>query len=81
MKQYIAVESDCIKIMSYIRAKEVEIEVEQEMEAKFTADATAHEAANEVLLRKKAEVDGLRKVRMAQKKKNEKSAVRNAKKK
>jgi len=50
--------------MSYIRAKEVEIEVEQEMEAKFTADATAHAAANEVLLRKGAEVDVLRKVRM-----------------
>lgn len=62
MKQYIAVESDCIKIMSYIRAKEVEIEVEAEMQAKFTADAASHAAANQVLLRKMAEVDVLRKV-------------------
>lgn len=63
VKQYIAVESDCIKIMAYIRAKEVEIEVEAEMAAKFTADAAAHVAANEVLRRKMAQVDVLRKVR------------------
>jgi hypothetical protein len=41
----------------------VEIEVEAEMAAKFTADAAAHVAANEVLRRKMAQVDVLRKVR------------------
>mmetsp|Transcript_22488 Transcript_22488/g.26508 ORF Transcript_22488/g.26508 Transcript_22488/m.26508 type:complete len:461 (+) Transcript_22488:350-1732(+) len=61
--QYIAVESDCIKIMSFIRAKEVEIEVEEEMATKFALDSQAHIAANDILRRKLEEVDVLRRER------------------
>ena len=57
--QYISVESDCIKIMSYIRAKEVEVEVEEEMLAKFEADITVHAGVQAGLERKLAEVDVL----------------------
>lgn len=65
LKQFIAVESECIKIMSYIRAKEVEVEVEEEMAAKFAQDSEAHAAANGVLQKKLDEVEVLRKERDA----------------
>ena len=60
VRQYISVESDCIKIMSYIRAKEVEVEVEEEMKAKFERDIAERTAENEVLMKKMGEVDLLR---------------------
>jgi hypothetical protein len=63
VEQYINVESDCIKIMSFIRAKEVEIEVEEEMTAKFEKDSQALMVTNDILRRKLEEVDVLRRER------------------
>jgi hypothetical protein len=65
VRQYIAVESDCIKIMSYIRAKEVEVEVEEEMATKFRRDTAAKLEANELLRKKHEEVDVFRRERDA----------------
>jgi len=63
VEQYLRVESDCIKIMSYIRAKEVEVEVVEEMTDKFKRDAETHRVANELLLKRMEEVDVLRRER------------------
>jgi hypothetical protein len=49
--------------MSFIRAKEVEIEVEEEMAAKFERDSKAHIEQNEKLRKKLEEVDVMRKER------------------
>jgi len=57
VKQFISAESECIKIMSYIRAKEVEVEVEEEMAAKFNRDSEEKAAANEVMQKALAEVE------------------------
>lgn len=65
VEQYLRVESDCIKIMSYIRAKEVEVEVEEEMTAKFKRDTEVHRATNELLQKRMEEVDVLRRERDA----------------
>jgi len=65
VKQFIVVESECIKIMSYIRAKEVEVEVEEEMAAKFNKDAAEKAASNEVMQKALDEVDKLRSERDA----------------
>ena len=63
VRQYLSVESDCIKIMSYIRAKEVEVDVEDEMAAKFKRDIEVRAAENDILRKKMEEVEVLRKER------------------
>ena len=59
------VEGDCLKIMSHVRAKEVELEAEQQMETKLRADIAAKEASNEALSKKLEEVAVLHKQRDA----------------
>jgi SMC interacting uncharacterized protein involved in chromosome segregation len=58
-----AVEGDCLKVMSHVRAKEVELDAEQQMEEKLRTDIAEKEASNAALSKKLEEVEQLRQER------------------